>query len=279
MHAFFEKALTVVLQVALFLLPFFIPLFALTIDVGTTLTVISLLFAILVGFFIANATSNYLNLQTLIAEENADLISLFSLTKLIQSSQAEAVADAIDKYMVAQLNYNFLDHTSKTRAEFEAIAFEINKVRPQDAFGTELVSNLHDKKSHLSVTNQAISLSAKRTVTLRHWFVLILLSLLMGFLLLALRGDGFLGTALIGILFVGIYEILVLIYEIDSNRFLAKKLSYENPQDVFRAIGKLPYYPEIAITRRRISIPQGRYRVGTSDGQSDSFEKETQVVK
>lgn len=58
----------------LLLIAFNIPLFKLNFDVASILTVISFLFAILVGFFIAAATSNYLQLQSLIAEEDASLI-------------------------------------------------------------------------------------------------------------------------------------------------------------------------------------------------------------
>lgn len=277
--SYVERIITIIVQVILFLLPFLVPLFSPTFDVGTFLTAISLLFAILAGFFIANATSNYLHLQTQIAEENADLISIFGLIKLIEPDKKEEIAEAIDSYMISQLDYDFLDHAHETHKEIDKIISVVNDIEPQNDRGSELLSNLHNKKSHLLVTNQEVSLSAKRTVTFRHWFVLILLSVLIGLLLLALRGGGLLGNIIIGVLFVGMYEILVLIYEIDSNQFLAKKISYQNPQRVFKSIGRLPYYPITAFTHYKISEPSESYRVGSYKHKNNYFEKLITLVE
>ena len=57
------------------LIPFIVPQFEF-LNVDTIISATSAIFAIVSGFFIADAMSNYLRLQTLIAQENAALITI-----------------------------------------------------------------------------------------------------------------------------------------------------------------------------------------------------------
>jgi hypothetical protein len=74
----------ILLGACLFLIPFLLPLFGIS-TVGALVTPTSSIFAIVAGFFIADAMSNYLRLQTLIAEENASLISMAESAKEVDA--------------------------------------------------------------------------------------------------------------------------------------------------------------------------------------------------
>src|SRR3990172_11059964 len=111
----------VFILVILFSIPFLTPFFHPFKDVQPVLTSTSLLFAILTGFLIGAATADYLRLQSLIANANARMISIFGEVKLIQPSSAPKVAHAIDQYMIAVLDYESLKYFSATQKEFNSI--------------------------------------------------------------------------------------------------------------------------------------------------------------
>lgn len=94
---------------------FVIPLYNFGFDISTMLTIISLLIAILIGFFFSVATQNHFSLQSLIISENATLVSLYNLIKLINPKKAAAVADSIDAYMISSLDYDSLQHAEPCR--------------------------------------------------------------------------------------------------------------------------------------------------------------------
>jgi len=262
----------------LMILTFLLPDFHFAFDISVILTIVSLLFAILVGFFIGTATTNYLRLQTLISNANADLIQIFRLSKLIQVSSGEKIANVIDEYMIAMLDFPFLKWVPNTKKEFNEVTKAVEEVDPLNEKGLSLFSHLQNAKSDLDRTNQEISLAAEEVVSGRHWFILISLALIIATLLLSLRDGYWVFSFVNGVLLVAIYQILTLLKEVDSNVFLAEKLGYQNPQQVFQAIGKLQYYPEVAITKRWAKEPQENYRIGVYKDYPSSLEKEIKIV-
>lgn len=252
-----------------------LPLFELSLDVPTLLTVLSFLFAILVGFFIATATTNYLRLQSLIAEEDAGLITIFNLVRNITPNNTSKIIDTIDTYAIAALSFELTEYVSKTGREFDDLARTVDEVSFIDKKGEQLIGSLHDKKNGLYQTRQEIVLVAHRIVTPGHWVVLISLAALVGFLTLTLRDGGLLSAVISGILLATMYLVLVLLYEIDNNRFLEQAL-YEDSQQIFQSINKPPYYVADAIKNGRVKEPAASYRTGFYRSYTD---KEITLVK
>jgi len=278
MNNMLTKILKFVFPIILLASPFFVPDFKFYDEGGVILTSISLLFAILVGFFIATSTSNYLRLQALIADANAGLVSLYNLTKKIEPSKKLVMEQAIDEYMIASLDYELLDFTSKTRKEFGEILKIADSVEPKDPAGFELFAELHSKMSDLFANNQASTLTAKRVITFEHWVIIILLAILIGISLLGFRDGTVILSAFIGIIYFTIFQILVLIHDLDTNLFLSKQLSYEDPQEVFYGIGRANYYPEYAIKKGYVKPKEEEYRIGVYKNYPESFEKEIKLV-
>ncbi len=266
-------------QIILLFAPFFLPSFGLHDESGVLLTAVSLLFAILVGFFIATTTSNYLRLQTLIADANACLISIFNLVKGIEPSKKPLIEQAIDDYMIASLDFELLDYTDKTKKEFDQVIKIADGVEPTDEKGFALISELHSRMDDMLTNDQEIALTAKRIVTPRHWFIIILLAVLLAVSLLSFRNDSLIISIFIGVMFVSVYHIMMLIHEIDSNLFLSNQLSFDDPQQVFSGIGRPNYYPEYAIKKGYAKPKTITYRVGIYKNYPSSREKEIKLVE
>jgi len=257
-----NKEWKILLSVVLFALPFFVPIFHVEFDVATVVTVTSLFFAILLGFFIAGATSNYLRMQTLVATEDANFMAIYNYTCLIAKEKKKAVADAIDAYFIEVLEFASLGYADDTRDELDKVIAVVDTVLSKDDNGRTLYQNLHNAKTQLYATNQETVLTSKTIVSSRHWAILITLTILIILLALALRDGTIIWNAVIGVLFIVMFQTLILVHEVDSNIFLANQFKYGPPQAVFAAIGRLPYYPELAEKKGYLKNKPRPFRVG-----------------
>lgn len=256
------ELLSVCITIVIFFLPFFVPDLPLGFDANTTLTVVSILFTILVGFFIASATSNYFRLQELISRANAGMASLYGLVCIVAPSKTAQMAEVIDRYMIASLDYDLLHFAAATQDEFHQIIKAVDMIRPDPGCPGMLLQNVHGIKTSLFELHQEMMIAAKTIVGPRHWFVLISLATVIGILALMLREGNVLSALITGVLMMSTYQVLKLLYEIDTNLFLTRRLAFQNPQQVFQVIGRLPYYPKYALDRRNVVQLPAVYRIG-----------------
>ncbi|MFZ2188873.1 MAG: hypothetical protein WAV73_04895 [Candidatus Moraniibacteriota bacterium] len=275
----FIKIRSIIFQLALFFLALLLPAFKFDFDISTILTVVTLLFTILVGFFIAAATSNYLRLQTIISDEDASLISLFGLVKILQPTMVKKIRNSIDKYMIAALDYGLLDYAEYTSGEVDALLSTIDEVTPSKKHTESLIQNLHNIKVNIISIRQEMAVLIKRIVTARHWFILVSLAAIISVILLSLRSGNIITSSLIGLIMITLYQTLRLLHQIDSNLFLASQLAYEVPQKVFLAIGQLRYYPEYALSRKtKKALKNECYRVGLYKNFPETMEKKIKII-
>lgn len=253
------------LPAIIFLAIFLIPNFHLQLDISYLLTTAIFLFTIIIGFFIAAATSNYLNLQSLIAQEDSALIGIFDSGCFIQPSKRKALAKAIDRYLITCLEFDFADYVRGSHDEYTKLFSVVDSIKPANETVLSVFQNLHSHKYTVTQTRQSALLASCRVVKSIHWFVLILLTCAVFVLLFALRDQNILSNILIGTMATITYLLLVLLYEIDANIFLEDVMSYVTVEQVFRSIGKPAYYPEYFVRKSNFKHQDGSYRVGFHD--------------
>lgn len=250
------------------LLPLLLPQFTTNFDTSDIIGPTTFIFSVLTGFFLADATANYRRLKLLITDENAALVILYKIANRENPKQAEAISAAIDEYMIAQLDYPFLDHVEYTYSEFDKVVNEATKLDRLDRALAQLIR-----------THQEMYMIVKRTVGSKHSTIIVTLGIVLMSLLLLNRGGSLIVSALIGVILFSIYEAIFLLFDLDSNRFLSRQLAYKTPQYVFSGINKLPYYPETAITGGIVEEPQEVYRVGVYTDSENSYAKEVRTIE
>lgn len=249
----------IILGIILFLLPFILPVFTFS-EVNTLVATASTLFAIVAGFFIADAMSNYLRLQTLIAEENGALMAIADYTKKLDPSHTKTVNEAIDAYMIAQLDLGTLGHILDTREHVDKLNASLSTLDVKN--DSTLYDHILNATEVIRTTRQEISLAAKNNLGPGHWVTLILLELIVVSAVLSIRDGEFLINLVVSAIIFCTYSVLILLREIDNNHLLERKLAFENPRDVFHAIGKPPYYPSHAPKSTRIPDENNEMRIG-----------------
>lgn len=254
----------VIIPIGIVISAFLFPLFKIAEDIYWPMTISSLVFAILVGFFIATATTNFINFQSFLAQEAANIVALFNLFKIIKPSAEKEMADKIDRYAIATLGFTLTEYTDKTRVEFDDIIKTVDEIDAENAAGANLVAldHLYATKIGLLKNKASIVLVALRLAKGLHWLVLSLLAGVLVLLLFSLRADTYLLNLVIGVLSSTVYFILLLFYEIDGNIFLEEQVACRDIQIIFKGVGKLPFYPSFALKwLKREDLPV-RYRVG-----------------
>jgi len=263
------------IPVIILILAFVIPTYSLSFDVSVLLTVVSLLFAILVGFFISAATTNYLRLQCLIAQEDGTIISLYNLCKIVSPSACENVAEAIDEYVIAALDHELEHYINNTKGEFEKMYQTAAAVRPESEVGMAVFQNFQTSLNALFPTRDEINLVTRRLMHGLHWSIVSFQAVLICVLLFSFRHGDWFTSLIVGALAIATFLILLLIYEIDGDTFQESGLAYENSQQIFKYLGRLPYYPEDAIKNNRVRMPKTDYRLGMVDKNA---KKEISIV-
>ena len=278
----FGKALIkIIIAIILLALPFAVPLYVTEFEVATLSSIFSLIFAILVGFFFATATTNYLNFQTYLADEGAYLISLYNLGKLVQPSAAKKLRDTIDAYYIAVLDYSLVDYIEKNRKEFKAIIDLVDTIEPTDDKKRRMaaLSYMHEVKSNLIKVFRSIMFTAPCVIQRLHWFILIILAAILSLLLLSLRTGELLSSFVTGFMMLALYLILFLLREVDNNSFLEKQLACEDAQSIFEAIDKPRYYPETTFQKGWTKTPGVDYRLGVYKNYPYSMEKKIKFIR
>lgn len=262
MWSFFKSyKIEILFGAGFFLIPFIIPPFGVNTDVSTLITATSTVFAVVAGFFIVDATSNYLRLQTLIAEEDAALISIADDARQVDLNNFARVHEAIDEYMIAQLDLNTLEHFEQTQKQIDRLDASIHafSVTPEKSVFHDHILAMEEK---IISCRQEMTLAAKKTLSLVHWLTLIGLATLVIVTVLAIRDGAWFTNVVASSMMVGIMAVLIVLRDIDNNSILERKLGYRNSTQVFHAISKPPYYPYFSPVKSRIPNQAGQFRLG-----------------
>lgn len=273
---YFQKIVSkILIPIALIAGPFLIPVFDVGIDISITLTVVSLIFAILVGFFIATATTNYLNLRNLIAEDDGALLIMYNLAKIVNPAKEKELADAIDDYVMSALDFELNEYQEKTKEKYNKVIAIIDSLEPEDDKNRRIaaLSYMQETKSNSLKTRQLIPLAAERIIGNLHWFIMGLLAALIVILLLALRSEYLFSQLVVAVLSLSTYLILILLHQIDGNVFHEEQFSFKNSQRIFEALGRPHYYPSHAIETKRVKRLPDTYRVGFFDPEQPGQRK------
>lgn len=255
----------ILIAVGIFIGIFILPLFEIGENLSSLVSATSTVFAIVAGFFIADAMSNYLRLQTLIAEENAALMSLANDVKKVDAKGAIAVHQAIDDYMIAQLSSDTLRNVFLTEKEVDNIKASIDALRVEQE-DSEFFDHVLSMSEIIYTCRQENALASKNNLTIGHWLTLSILALLVAISVLAMRDGTFIMNSVTALMIVGVYAVLAILREMDNNHLLEIKLSYENPREVFHALQRPPFYPYFSSPKTRTANEKGEYRLGKKEG-------------
>ena len=245
---------------------------------NTLLTVLAFLFGIIAGFYIVVATTDYNSLKNILAEETAAWIALYRNVSIYDQVAAEKLSSLIDEYIIRAFDYEIIDYAKSTGIEFDPIQKFIRELPLK-----ENLSSVHEEilatMNKVITTRQQLTVLGTRTLSMFQWAVLMALAALFIVSLYGLRtGELFFDIATVAVS-SSIILILLLIRDLDLYVWNERTFGYDIFENVFRSIGKLPYYPAESIKKDRVTPSEKEYRIGTYINFPKSLDRKIEIHK
>src|SRR3989344_310082 len=161
------------------------------------------------------------------------------------SELAKKLSELIDEYIRRDFDYEII---------MRELSFQETK--------SAVYENIQDAMEKIIATRQELTVLGARTLSAFQWVVLFSLALLVILSLYGLRtGEPFFDIVTV-LISSSVVLVLLLIRDLDLYIWNEKTFGYDIFENVLRAVGKLPYYPEESIKKGRIRPAEKEYRVG-----------------
>lgn len=248
-------------------------------DLGNiVLTVTSFLFGIISGFYIVVTTTDYNSLKDVLASETASWIFLYQNILIYDKRFAKELSPLIDIYIRRNFDYELINYSKGTNAEFEIILDKMRKLPLKDKLSS-LHQNINQTFGDIISSRQQLLVLGVKALSIFQWLVLVVLAGLLVFSLYGLRsGELFFDVVTVAVSSLSVL-ILLLIRDLDRYTWNEGTFSFDVFQSVFRSIGQLPYYPAESLKGGRVSPREEKYRVGTFVNFPKSMARKIRVHK
>ena len=205
---------------------------------------------------------NLSRLKTLVATETGALISMYYIVKLSLPDQLDTMRESINQYLIKRFDYEIDSYTEPTTHEFFHIFDVLKGADPKSAGEGAALNYLGEGMYYVAQARRELTIAGARVVNKASWFVLIILALVIVLSLFYSR-NGSIGSALITALLCGSSLLALLILDdVDANRFGEEQFAIDTYQDVFKAIDELPYYSKRYLAGGRYKLTEKIYRTG-----------------
>jgi hypothetical protein len=228
------------------------------------LTAATFLFSVLYGFEISIVISNFSQLKTQLAVENAGLLTIFHLADIIGDKAGREIKDNVEKYLLTAIDRPLENHLVGTDQDFFKIFEPVKKLSAVkgDQKGQAL-QYLNEAIYYVPQARNQVAEFAPRFVDKSVWLMLSVLAGILVAILLIGHGVGSIGVVASAIFSTTVIGALILLDEIDSNRIQEAHLEYGIFNETLVQIGRETYYPDFALRTGIVKIDRkGKTRIG-----------------
>ena len=224
-------------------LSFYLPI----LDIANTdalLAAATFLYGVLYGFEISIVLGNFSQLKSLVAIENAGLISIYHLTQLIGGQFAMQVESRLEKYLRKAIEVPLSNHLLDTNKEFFNIFEPLKTVKVVGDEQSAALNYINEALYYIPQSRAQIAQVAPRDVDPPEWAMLLILAIILVCTFFLGRESNLESQLSAAIFFTTVIGSLLLLDEVDSNRIQEARLEYEVFNETLVAMGKEKYYPE-----------------------------------
>lgn len=229
-------------------------------DVSNVLNATAIFYSILIGFYISSAMANLSRLKTLVATETGALIAIYHIVQLSLPQKIDETREAIDKYIIKRFDYEISDYIEPTTKEFFAIFNNLKGAKGKSDGEAAAINYIAEAMYYVAQARRETSIVSAKIVYGVSSALLYVLSIIIVASLFVLRAPG-LESSLVAVLLssAAILSLLIL-HDVDGNRFGEEQFAIDTYQDVLKAIGKEPYYSKHYLRGFRYKPPEKNYR-------------------
>ncbi len=230
--------------IILLLISFLLPVVHIA-NIEALLASSTFLFGVLYGFEISIVLDNFSKLKALLAVENAGVLSIYHLSKIIGGSFSEDIEKRIEVYLKKAIDIPLDRHLQETNKEFFAIFEPLQNAKVNGDEKISALGCINQGLYYIPQSRAQIAQVAPRDVDRPEWSMLLMLAfIIIGTLLLSREASiiSQVASAIFGTTLIGA---LLLLEEADSNHLQEARLEYEVFNETLEAMGKPRYYPKM----------------------------------
>lgn len=225
------------------LLSFILPTWKVS-NIEAILASATFLYGIFYGFEAAVVLQNFSQLKSLISVENAGLLSIYHMSKVLGDDVSINVKREIVNYLKKAIEYPLTAYVRNTHETFFAIFKPLEKIKPLSEAQSNVMEYMYEAEYYLPQTRSQIAQVSPRDVDSPEWAMLGILGGVIIISLFLSRDETIVSKISAAIFSITVIGSLLLLDEIDSNKIQEKKLEYEVFNDTLEAIGEPRYYPK-----------------------------------
>ncbi|HSW47619.1 MAG TPA: hypothetical protein VLG67_00920 [Candidatus Saccharimonadales bacterium] len=226
-----------------FLLSYFLPIVH-VLNIDSLLASATFLFGVLYGFEISIVLDNFSKLKSLLATENAGVLSIYHLSRIIGGSFAENVEKRIEAYLKKSIDVPLNKHLLETNNELFAIFEPLKNVKVSGIEKEHALYFINQGLTSIPQSRAEIAQVAPKDVEDPEWAMLLMLaSIIVGTLFVA-REASLISQVASAIFATTLVGALLLLEEVDSNHLQEARLENEVFNETLVAMGKERYSPK-----------------------------------
>lgn len=239
------KHILIILILISFTASYFFPGVERNESIQTSITFISILFGVIVGFFITDLYSRYSAIRSNAAIDSSCLSTYFSFAKIIAQKrnkkwlekQKRLIQNYIKKFMPLPW-----ERYSETEKEFGAIVSSLGEVRYNTDKENETYSNMLSVVSQHSDAREKLVMYGKDKLSWGEWLVVLFLGSLLLASLFYVKDKTLISIIFTGSLSSAILILLFVLRDLNNLNFGESAVSIEPYERVLDSIGKPRYY-------------------------------------
>ncbi|MBZ9572704.1 DUF4239 domain-containing protein [Patescibacteria group bacterium] len=246
-----------------FLLAYFLPGGGKSEMIETTLGVVGLLFAILVGFFITDLWTRFQKIRENVAVEVSGLQTYYLFVKIMNrfpghKEWAREQQELIDEYVRKFFEVEWTDY-GKIDPYFNKIIEslkDVGKLKTDNE--VETYTNMLPLLNGVTTSREKLFMYGKDKLSKAEWTVIISLASILLFSIFYLNTGHFSSILLTGALTSAVIILLLILRDLNNLSFGEEMVSFEPYETIFDVLGKPRFYLKKDIESGRVKPPRDR---------------------
>jgi len=263
------KNLIIIVIIVSFLLIFLLPIKEeISEGVNAILSMVGLLFAILVGFYITDLWSRFQRIRENVAVEVSGLQTYYLFVQILEKfprhkKWVKKQQELIDKY-VREFFYVEWSNYEKIDSQFNAIIKSLGELKElKTNKEVETYTNFLPLLNGITTAREKLFMYGKDRLSKMEWIVVLFLAIILTFSIFLIRTPDLSSLFLSGTLISTVAILLLILRDLDDLSFGEEMVSFEPYETIFDVIGKPRFYLKRDIESGRVVPPQDvKYRIG-----------------
>lgn len=230
--------------------------------IGTALSIASLIFGILIGFFISSAKEKLSKINEALKEHEGNLLFTYRLMDPFGEAAKSEVRKLIDNYLMAQLDYYLYDFKYSNKSFMKYFQY-LSDLKPQNSREEGNYSSIQSSLLDTTKQRKVVESLVNERLSFLEWFSIDSLLLFIIFTIFYFNTGSPISVVATIILSLSAIALTYVLYQLDNLSWKESSWIWEPIQILFKELDLLPYLPDDVVYRKRAKLEKGeKIRIG-----------------